>query len=402
MGNAVAVGRRFRLLQGVLDERLRRLVAAAEAKTIGVGGKALVARATGVSRRAIRVGLRELAERRRVAGPARVRRPGGGRKKTVAKDPTLLRDLERLVEPVTRGDPELPLRWTCKSVRRLAAELCQTGHTVSHRLVGELLAALGYSLQANPKTREGTRHPDRNAQFEHLNAHVRAQLRARNPVISVDTKKKELVGNFKNGGRERRPTGRPEPVRVHDFVLPELGRATPYGVYDLAQNVGWVSVGMDHDTASFAVETIRRWWHSMGRAAYPRARRLLITADGGGSNGARVRLWKLELQHLADELGFPIAVCHLPPGTSKWNKIEHRLFAFISRNWRGKPLISHQVIVNLIAATTTTTGLKGRCELDRNRYPAGRKVSAQEVAAINIARDEFHGECNYTIRPRLT
>ena len=402
MGDAVAVGRRFRLLQGVLDERLRRLVAAAEAKTLGVGGQALVARATGVSRRAIRVGLRELRARRQAVKPGRVRRPGGGRKRTVAKDPTLLRDLERLVEPVTRGDPESPLRWTCKSLRRLATELRRTGHTVSHRLVGELLTALGYSLQANQKTREGTRHPDRNAQFEHLHTQVQAQLRARNPVISVDTKKKELVGNFKNGGREQRPKGQPEPVRVHDFVVPELGRATPYGVYDLAHNTGWVSVGVDHDTASFAVETIRRWWSSMGRAAYPRARRLLITADGGGSNGARVRLWKLELQHLADELGFPIAVCHLPPGTSKWNKIEHRLFAVISMNWRGKPLISHQVIVNLIAATTTTTGLKVRCELDRNHYPAGRKVSDQEVAAINIVRDAFHGEWNYTIHPRAT
>ena len=402
MGNAVAVGRRFRLMQSVLDERLRRLIAAAEAKTIGFGGTALVARATGVSRRAILVGLRELTRRRRAGAPGRVRRPGGGRKKTVTKDPTLLRDLERLVEPVTRGDPESPLRWTCKSVRRLAAELCRTGHTVSHRLVADLLDELGYSLQANRKTREGARHPDRNAQFEHLNAQVRAQLAVRNPVISVDTKKKELVGNFKNGGRERRPTGHPEAVRVHDFILPELGRATPYGVYDLAHNVGWVSVGVDHDTASFAVETIRRWWYSMGRPVYPRARQLLITADGGGSNGARVRLWKLELQHLADELGFPIAVCHLPPGTSKWNKIEHRLFSFISQNWRGKPLISHEVIVHLIAATTTTTGLKVRCELDRNTYPAGRKVSAQEIAAIDLVRDDFHGEWNYTIRPRST
>ena len=402
MDEAVVVGRRFKMLAGILDERMRRLVAAAEAQAIGYGGASLVARVTGVSRRALRVGAQELKTLPPSKGTARrrIRRQGGGRKTAVSKDPTLLRDLEKLVEPVTRGDPESPLRWTCKSVRKLAEELRKGGHEVSHRVVAEQLTALGYSLQANRKTLEGASHPDRNAQFEHINTTVHAQLTAQQPVISVDTKKKELVGNFKNGGRERRPKGEPEPVRVHDFVLPERGRATPYGVYDLAQNAGWVSVGVDHDTASFAVATIRQWWHSMGRAAYPKARRLLITADGGGSNGSRVRLWKLELQHLADELGFPIAVCHLPPGTSKWNKIEHRLFSFISQNWRGKPLVSHEVIVNLIAATTTKKGLTIRCALDQNQYPAGRKVSDQELKAINITRDDFHGEWNYTISPK--
>ena len=402
MDEAVVVGRRFKMLAGILDERMRRLVAAAEAQAIGYGGASLVARVTGVSRRALRVGAQELKTLPPSKGTARrrIRRQGGGRKTAVSKDPTLLRDLEKLVEPVTRGDPESPLRWTCKSVRKLAEELRKGGHEVSHRVVAEQLTALGYSLQANRKTLEGASHPDRNAQFEHINTTVHAQLTAQQPVISVDTKKKELVGNFKNGGRERRPKGEPEPVRVHDFVLPERGRATPYGVYDLAQNAGWVSVGVDHDTASFAVATIRQWWHSMGRAAYPKARRLLITADGGGSNGSRVRLWKLELQHLADELGFPIAVCHLPPGTSKWNKIEHRLFSFISQNWRGKPLVSHEVIVNLIAATTTKKGLTVRCALDHNQYPAGRKVSDQEIQAITITRDDFHGEWNYTISPK--
>ena len=402
MDEAAGVERRFKMLAGVLDERMRRLVAAAEAQTIGYGGASLVARAAGVSRRAIRVGVQELKTAPQVGTNRgrRIRRQGGGRKSAVSKDPTLLPDLEKLVEPVTRGDPESPLRWTCKSVRKLAEELQKGGHAVSHRVVADLLTELGYSLQANRKTVEGGQNPDRNAQFEHINTAVQAQLNAKQPVISVDTKKKELVGDFKNGGRERRPKGQPEAVRVHDFLLPELGRVAPYGVYDLAQNAGWVSVGIDHDTASFAVATIRQWWCSMGRTVYPKPRRLLITADGGGSNGSRVRLWKLELQHLADELGFPIAVCHFPPGTSKWNKIEHRLFSFITQNWRGKPLISHQVIVNLIAATTTKKGLTIRCALDQNQYPAGRKVSDQELKAINITRDDFHGEWNYTISPK--
>ena len=401
MVDEAAIRRRFRLLQGKLDEKTRRCVAAAEAEVIGVGGISIVARATGVSRRAIRVGRQELRAPGRTGGRGeRIRKPGGGRKRTVDTDPTLRRDLERLVEPTTRGDPESPLRWTCKSVRRLAAELTRTGHATSHRMVAELLHNLGYSLQANRKTLEGSSHPDRNAQFAHIHRKITAELAAGEPVISVDTKKKELVGDFKNGGRELRPKGRPEHVRVHDFLIPGLGRAIPYGVYDLATNTGWVSVGIDHDTAAFAVATIQRWWRSMGARAYPRARRLLIIADGGGSNGPRLRLWKVELQRLADEWGRPISICHLPPGTSKWNKIEHRLFAFISQNWRGKPLVSHEVIVNLIAATTTAAGLKVRSALDTKEYPPGRKVTRLEADAVNLRRDRFHGEWNYTIDHR--
>jgi transposase len=395
-----AIRRRFRLIERHLNERLRRLVAAAEVAAAGAGGVSAVARATGVSRRAIRAGATELKARGAAAlAPGRIRRPGGGRKRTIDEDPTLLADLEALIEPTTRGDPESPLRWTCKSVRRLAAELTRQGHRTSHRMVAALLPQLGYSLQANRKTIEGTRHPNRNAQFEHINARVRAYLRQGEPAISVDTKKKELVGNFKNAGRDWRPRGQPERVRVHDFVQPELGRAIPYGVYDLGANTGWVSVGIDHDTAAFAVASIRRWWQTMGRRAYPRARRLLITADAGGSNGARVRLWKVELQKLADRLGLPISVCHFPPGTSKWNKIEHRLFSFISQNWRGRPLVSHAVIVNLIAATTTPTGLRVRAWLDRTRYPSGLTVSRDALAAVRLRPDSFHGDWNYTILP---
>jgi transposase len=403
MGDEEGIGIRFRALAGVLDERMRRLVAAAEAEAIGYGGASIVSRATGVSRRAIRAGLRELKASQSVKPKSgqRIRKAGGGRKKTVEKDPTLKSNLDQLVEPVSRGDPESPLRWTCKSVRRLAQELTKMGHQTSHRMVAELLHELGYSLQANRKTLEGASHPDRNAQFEHIDRRVQEYLAANNPVISVDTKKRELVGEFKNVGRELRPKGQPEPVRIHDFVIPGLGRATPYGVYDLAQNTGWVSVGTDHDTASFAVETIRRWWYCMGQPVYPQAQALLITADGGGSNGSRLRLWKLELQNLANELGFPVSVCHLPPGTSKWNKIEHRLFSFISQNWRGKPLVSHEVIVNLIAATTQG-GLQVQCGLDDSAYPTGRKVSKREFAAIRIQCDEFHGEWNYTVLPSQT
>lgn len=402
--NEEGIRSRFQSLSNYLDERMRRLVAAAEAQAVGYGGASLVSRVTGVSRRAILLGLKELKEsegaQAKAAQPGhRIRKPGGGRKKTVDKDPTLKGDLERLVDPITRGDPESPLRWTCKSVRRLALELKSMGHEVSHRMVAELLHELGYSLQSNRKTLEGTNHPDRNAQFEHIDKKAQGYLAARHPVISVDTKKRELVGEFKNAGRELRPKGQPERVNVHDFVIPELGRATPYGVYDLAHNTGWVSVGTDHDTASFAVQTIRSWWHAMGNQVYPDAKQLLITADGGGSNGSRLRLWKLELQALADELKFPISVCHLPPGTSKWNKIEHRLFSFISQNWRGKPLVSHEVIVNLIAATTTQTGLKVQCKLDKGTYPKGRKVSKEEFETINLRRDNFHGDWNYTILP---
>ena len=390
---------RFEKLAPFLDERMRRIVAASESVAIGFGGTSVVSRATGVSRRAIIAGIKELDEEP-VGQTGRVRRPGGGRKKTVETDATLKKDLEHLIDPVTRGDPESPLRWTCKSVRRLAEELKRAGHQTSHRMVAELLHELGYSLQANQKTLEGSRHEDRDAQFLHINERVKQQLAKQQPVISVDTKKKELVGNFKNGGRELQPKGEPEKVRVHDFVIPELGRVAPYGVYDVGRNTGWASVGVDHDTAIFAVETIRRWWSGMGEDAYPGAKQLLITADSGGSNGSRLRLWKIELQRLADETGLDIFVCHLPPGTSKWNKIEHRLFSFISQNWRGKPLVSHQVIVDLIAATSTRAGLKVRAEIDPNLYPAGVKVTDKQIAGLNIERDPFHGEWNYAIRPK--
>ena len=392
---------RFEKLAPFLDERMRRLVAASESLAIGFGGTSQVSRQTGVSRRAIIRGIKELDEATSVQG-GRVRRPGGGRKRTVDKDASLKTDLERLVDPVTRGDPESPLRWTCKSVRKLAEELNRLGHQTSHRMVAELLHELGYSLQANRKTLEGSSHADRDQQFQHINQHVTEFLQQQQPVISVDTKKKELVGNFKNHGAELRPKGDPEPVRVHDFVIPELGRAAPYGVYDLANNSGWVSVGVDHDTSAFAVETIRRWWYRMGQQSYPQATELLITADSGGSNGSRVRLWKVELQRLADETGLELRVCHLPPGTSKWNKIEHRLFSFISHNWRGKPLVSHQVIVDLIAATSTKTGLKVRAQIDSNLYPSGLKVSDKQVAALHIERDAFHGEWNYKILPQVS
>jgi hypothetical protein len=392
--------KRFKLLERQLDERLRRCVAAAEAAALGRRGISIVSRATGVSPRGIRRGLKELKQPRPRGAGGRIRQPGGGRKRATDKDPTLRSDLERLVEPTTRGDPESPLRWTCKSVRQLADALRDQGHQASHQLVSELLADLGYSLQGNRKTIEGTTHPDRNAQFEYINRQVRQYLRVGDPVISVDTKKKELVGNFKNGGRKRRPTGQPERVLVHDFVVPELGRAIPYGVYDIGRNTGWVSVGLDHDTASFAVESIRRWWRHMGRPAYPDARRLLITADAGGSNAPRVRLWRLELQHLANELGIPITVCHFPPGTSKWNKIEHRLFSFISMNWRGKPLISYQVIVSLIAATTTVAGLRVTAKLDTNLYPAGVRVRKEALSGVNRKPARFHGDWNYTISPK--
>jgi len=394
-----AIRLRYAALDPVLDERGRRRFAAAEALAAGRGGVTVVSRITGVARSTIGRGLAEL--RSGVATElGRVRRAGGGRKRLAAQDATLVEDLRALVEPATRGDPEAPLLWTAKSLRHLAAGLRALGHRIGHNVVGDLLRGMGYSLQANRKTREGSNHPDRDAQFGYINQQVTATLAAGEPAVSVDTKKKELVGDFKNAGREYRPVGEPEPVRVHDFLIPELGRAAPYGVYDIGANAGWVSLGIDHDTASFAVNAIRRWWQAMGQARYPRATRLLITADCGGSNGARVRLWKLELQKLADELGLAITVCHLPPGTSKWNKIEHRLFSFITQNWRGKPLVSHQVIVQLIAATTTKTGLKVRCELDPNSYPAGIKIADADMAAVKLHRHEFHGDWNYTISPR--
>ena len=401
MPDAGGLAYKFDVLSRVLDERTRRLVAAAEAEAIGFGGVTAVARASGLSRGTVIRGMAELQTAPKPARRQRIRRKGAGRKRTVDQDATLKRDLESLVEPVTRGDPESPLRWTCKSVRQLAAQLNRMGHRTSHRMVAEILHGMEYSLQANRKTLEGSSHPDRDAQFHHISDRIREFQADRQPVISVDTKKKELVGDFKNDGRELRPKGDPEKVRVHDFVIPELGRAAPYGVYDVTQNAGWVSVGVDHDTAAFAAQSIRRWWESMGNEAYPQATRLLITADSGGSNGVRVRLWKLELQKLADETGLEISICHLPPGTSKWNKIEHRLFSFISQNWRGKPLVSHQVIVNLIAATTTRAGLRVHAEVDSRKYPKGVKVTDEEVASIRIERDKFHGDWNYTILPHV-
>jgi Rhodopirellula transposase DDE domain len=381
-----------------LDERQRRLFAAAEAKAAGHGGIAAVSRVTRIAASTIGRGLKDLAAPVSPL-PGRVRRPGGGRKSLVTTSPRLLDDLNALVEPSARGDPMSPLRWTCKSLRRLAAELKKLGHQISHTVVGELLKKQKFSLQANRKTLEGADNPDRDAQFQFINGAVQTALAENQPVISVDTKKKELVGDFKNAGREWRPQGDPEDVRVHDFLIKELGRAVPYGVYDLAANAGWVNVGIDNDTAAFAVQTIRRWWQEVGRIRYPLAKRLLITCDGGGSNGSRVRLWKFELQRLADELGIAIEVHHFPPGTSKWNKIEHRLFSFITQNWRAKPLISYRVIVDLIAATTTQTGLKVTCELDPKKYPTGIVVSDAQMAGLNIQRADFHGEWNYTMKP---
>jgi len=393
-----AIRQRFEMLRPVLDERGRRRFAAAEALSAGRGGVTAVARATGIARSTIGRALDEVRSGETLE-EGRVRRPGAGGKPRSERDASLIDDLCSLVEPETRGDPQSPLLWTSKSVRKLASALRDMGHQAGRTLVNQLLHKLGYGLQGNRKTREGSHHPDRDAQFHYINDHVKAALAAGEPAISVDTKKKELVGDFRNAGREWHPQGSPPEVRVHDFVIPELGRAVPYGIYDIAGNAGWVSVGIDHDTAAFATNAIRSWWTQMGRERYPDARSLLITADGGGSNGSRIRLWKIELQRLADQLGLPITVCHLPPGTSKWNRIEHRLFSFITGNWRGKPLVSHAVIVQLIAATTTKAGLKVRSELDPNSYPAGIKISDDELAAVNLVRHDFHGEWNYTINP---
>ena len=386
MASESEIKHRFSQLGAWLDERSRRLWAAAESVAHGRGGISLVARASGVSRRAIAVGLTELQKKpdRSQGRPLPIRQKGGGRKKTSLKDPAVLSDLEKLLEPATRGDPQSPLRWTCKSVRNLAAELQAQGHQVSHMLVAELLHQQKYSLQANRKTKEGSAHPDRNAQFEHINARATAFLKSGQPTISVDAKRKDQVGDYKNGGREWHPRGQPETVKVHDF---EKQKDTPYGVYDLGLNAGWVSVGTDHDTSAFAVESIRRWWNMMGREAYPEASQLLITADGGGSNGSRVRLWKLELQKLADETRLEISVCHFPPGTSKWNKIEHRLFSFITKNWRGKPLVSHEVIVNLIAATT-----------NQNRPSSSKPTRHGQVPERDQGRQA--GICHNTTAPR--
>ena len=404
MDEESAIRERFQNLAWAFDERMRRLYAASEAKVLGHGGITLVQKATGVARNSIKLGLKELLRSQQEGqeednSNRRLRRIGGGRKATVKDDKKLLAAIESLVEPVTRGDPESVLRWTCKSLRQLESELKSQGYVVSHTSIGDLLRKLGYSLQGNRKTLEGGDHPDRNTQFEFINARAEDAIRNGQPVISVDTKKKELVGQYKNGGKELRPKGEPEEVKVYDFVDKDLGRANPYGVYDIKNNLGWVTVGTDHDTASFAVSTIRRWWFGMGKDLYPGARELLITADGGGSNGSRVRLWKLELQKLANELGIPVRVSHFPPGTSKWNKIEHRLFSYISMNWRGKPLISHETIVNLIAATTTKKGLKVKAELDSGHYPKGIKVTDEELETVRIFRDDFHGEWNYSILP---
>jgi Rhodopirellula transposase DDE domain len=405
MQDAQRVGRirrKYLTLRVEMDERRRRQWAAAEARELGRGGVSAVARATGLSRTTITAGLRELRlpSRRRAIEARRVRRPGGGRKPLAETDPRLWMALESLIEPTTRGDPESPLRWTCKSLRRLAGELAQQDHSASPNTVATLLKGAGYSLQGNRKTREGESHPDRDAQFRYISQQVRQGLDRGQPVISVDTKKKELVGDFKNGGREWRPEGRPEEVRVHDFLDKTLGKAIPYGVYDLFNNQGWVSVGIDHDTAQFAVNSIRRWWRHMGSRRFSKARQLLITADGGGSNGSRSRLWKRCLQELANELRIPLVVCHFPPGTSKWNKIEHRLFSFITQNWRGRPLVSHETIVSLIAKTTTKAGLTVKAALDTNPYETAIKVSDEEMAQVRLTPHSFHGDWNYTIAPR--
>lgn len=390
---------RYELIASTMDERRRRLWAAAEAKAAGYGGVSAVARATGLSRALIHRGLLEL-DSGSLPSPGRVRRPGAGPPRSEALQPGLKEALDALVEPSSRGDPESPLRWSCKGVRRLAAALVKQGYRVGRQKVSELLVEMGYSLQGNRKTQEGSSHPDRDAQFRHIARRTNAFLKEGEPVISVDTKKKELVGNFKNGGRDWEPKSRPVEVKVHDFVAPDLGRAIPYGVYDLAANMGWVSVGCDHDTADFAVATIRSWWGHLGRKRYPEARRLLITADGGGSNSSRSRTWKAALQELADELGMAISVCHFPPGTSKWNKIEHRLFSQIGINWRGRPLVSHEVIVQLIGSTTNASGLKVLAQLDTRKYAAGKKVDAEQWNRIQLKRSRFHGDWNYTIEPR--
>jgi len=403
-GNIALLRQKYELLSPVMNEKMQRQWAAAEALTRARGGISLVAQATGLSRTTIAAGIRELRVDKPPAAPGatpaeRVRRLGGGRWPVIQHDPAVLQALEALVEPTTRGDPQSPLRWTCKSTRRLAAELQRQGHALSHQTVALLLHALGYSLQGNRKTREGASHPDRNAQFEHISRKVKAFQRRNQPVISVDTKKKELVGDFANKGQEWQPVGQPEKVRTRDFPDKALGKVIPYGVYDPTANAGWVSVGVDHDTAEFATESIWRWWEEMGQVRYRQAKELLVTADGGGSNGSRSRLWKVGLQQLADRIGLRISVCHFPPGTSKWNKIEHRMFCHITKNWRGRPLVSRAVVVNLIANTTTEAGLEIQAALDLNSYETGVKVSDEELAKVKLKKDQFHGEWNYTISP---
>jgi len=395
---ALALQQKFASVWPMLDERTRRIMAANEAIALGYGGISAVRRACGLSRKAIAKGIQEIKDGSVPVG-GRIRRGGAGRKKITASDPNLLTALDRLVDPETRGDPESPLRWVCKSTRTLAAQLSRQNHPISHVKVAQLLHDQGYSLQSNRKTEEGEDHPDRDAQFRHIDAHVRASLADGTPVISVDTKKKELLGAYRNGGQQWLPANEPVKVNGHDFPDPAVPRAYPYGIYDVGRNEGFVNVGTDHDTGAFAVASIRGWWRFEGRRLYPKARKIVITADGGGSNGSRLRLWKLELQTFADETKLELSVCHFPPGTSKWNKIEHRLFSFISSNWRGEPLLDYETIVNLIAKTTTAKGLKVICRLDRRKYPTGRKVSDEEMKTVNVERNKFHGDWNYVIRP---
>ncbi len=391
--------RKFASVWALLDERTRRLMAASEAQSLGYGGISQVRRACGLSRKAIAKGIQEIADGT-APPPGRVRRPGAGRKKLVVNDPRMLAALERLIDPATRGDPESPLRWICKSTRTVAAQLTRQKHPISHVKVAQLLHEQGYSLQSNRKTEEGEDHPDRDAQFRHINTQVKRALAQGTPVVSVDTKKKELLGNYDNRGQQWLPAKQPVTVNGHDFPSPDVPRAYPYGVYDMDRNTGFVNVGTNHDTGAFAVASIRGWWRAEGRTLYSKTQNLLITADGGGSNGSRLRLWKLELQKLADDTGLAITVCHFPPGTSKWNKIEHRLFSFISSNWRGEPLRDYETIVQLIARTTTAKGLRVTCRLDRRQYPTGRKVTDEEMQRVNLERSTFHGDWNYTIRPR--
>ena len=398
MGGVTAMGEKFATVWPMLDERTRRIIAASEAIAFGYGGVSAVRRACGLSRKAIAKGIQEIKSGSVPAG-GRIRSEGAGRKKITTRDPKLLSALDRLVDPETRGDPESPLRWTCKSSRTLAAQLTRQNHPISHVKVGQLLREQDYSLQGNRKTEEGGDHPDRDAQFRHISAHVKSSLAAGTPVVSVDTKKKELVGEYQNKGRQWLPAKHPVKVNGHDFPDPDVPRAYPYGVYDVGRNEGFVNVGTDHDTGAFAVASIRGWWRHEGRRLYPKARTLVITADAGGSNGSRLRLWKLELQRLADETKLELSVCHFPPGTSKWNKIEHRLFSFISSNWRGEPLRDYETIVSLIAKTTTAKGLKVVCRLDRRKYPTGRRVTDEEMKGINLERNKFHGDWNYLIRP---
>jgi len=400
MTNETILRKKHQSLALRFDEHTRRVWAATEANALGRGGASLVSRATGISRRAILVGQREI-ESGDVHHNGRIRRTGGGRKSAIHHQPDLLEKIESLVEPLTRGDPMSPLRWTCKSTRNLSRELSKKGYFAGSGLIGILLHKLGYSLQCNFKTVEGKQHPDRNAQFEYINNRIAAEMQANCPVISVDTKKKEMLGNYKNNGQEWHQKDKAIKVNGHDFPNPDIPRAHPYGIYDINKNTGYVNVGTTHDTATFAVASIRSWWKAQGSVIYGEANRLLITADAGGSNGVRLRLWKWELQVLSDELGLPISVCHFPPGTSKWNKVEHRLFSFISQNWRGRPLLDYETVVNLISRTTTTTGLKVKCKLDRKIYSPGVKISDKEFSTINLKHETFHGDWNYTIFPRL-